>query len=222
MPQGSKPCPLSPEIIKAATRHGTLEPARHPSRGTRRPGPRRRRRVGPARASSNSRSSSVRARGGGAHENSAAIAAPSVADDHVDTVGPYHLRARDRHCLRHRRCSLPGGDLATLRCDPRHACRLPRDCRDVASASTRGERSMRSELIPIPSAAEIGALCPAAELVPALVAAAGAARPSRYSRTSNRSRRALRPTLSLSRRWTSAVAPAARCGSNVASSTPAR
>ena len=102
-------------------------------------------------ASSNSRSSSVRARGGGAHENSAAIAAASVADDHVDTVGPYHLRARDRHCLRHRRCSLPGGDRATLRCDPRHACRLPRDGRDVvASASTRGERSMRSELIPIP------------------------------------------------------------------------
>ena len=32
---------------------------------------------------------------------------------------------------------------------------------------------MRSELIPIPSAAEIAALCPAAELVPALVAAAG-------------------------------------------------
>ena len=32
---------------------------------------------------------------------------------------------------------------------------------------------MRSELIPIPSAAEIPALCPAAELVPALVAAAG-------------------------------------------------
>src|ERR1700730_10456097 len=41
--RAKKRCRIAFPIIKAATRHGTLEPARHPSRGTRRPGPRRRR-----------------------------------------------------------------------------------------------------------------------------------------------------------------------------------
>src|ERR1700720_1010484 len=53
----------------------------------------------PEYAFSNSRSSSVRGGDGGAQEKGAARG----ADDPVAAVEPYHLRARDRHCLRHRR-----------------------------------------------------------------------------------------------------------------------